>query len=253
MSANLNDGIRIPQTPNTSTPYYSNSGAAYAPYGYETQSSSGTHVAIPALNGSQSWSGANTFSTSNTTVPAMDSEGFFTSGPSLIVTGIDTDSPAGMGVAKTVVADTAYNAVWNDLADCIEVPEGTELEYGRAYCFDGEKYCKSDKYLADGFIGIHTDTAGLFIGDKGVANQLKAAVAGFVLAYVDKVYKPGTPLTCGPDGVLTELKEEDIETNPHKLVGTFWKEETEYWWGYDDAKSDNLVVEVKGRHWIKVR
>ena len=79
------------------------------------------------------------------------------------------------------------------------------------------------------------------------------AVAGFALAYVDKPYKPGTPLTCTENGYLTEIKEEDIENNPHKIIGTFWKEEWKEWWGFKVPQCNEHIVEVNGRMWIKIR
>lgn len=228
---------------------------------------------IPSSNGSQSWSARNEFHNSGTSL-GFDEEGYVTegtitessspsgaevtlttttTGPAVIVTNLNTDILAGVGVSGEVVADVAYNAVWNDIADCIEVPEGTELEYGRAYCTNGYKFYKSRRYLDDGYIGIHSDTAGIFMGKKSTPNQLRVAAAGFVLAYVDQTYPPGTPLTISENGTLTKLKEEDVEKYPYKIVGTFWKDEPLEWWGFDLATTDNSLVEVKGRKWIKVK
>ena len=159
---------------------------------------------------------------------------------------------SGLGVGGNVIGDNVYNAVWNDMVDCIPVQEDLDLEYGKCYCFDGKKYHLSSKYLDDGIIGIHSDTAGFYVGAKS-EKCLETAVAGFALAYVDKPYKPGTPLTCTKNGYLTEIKEEDIEKNPHKIIGTFWKEEWEEWWGFRVPQCDEHVVDVNGRMWIKVR
>ena len=67
---------------------------------------------------------------------------------------------SGLGVGGDIIGDNVYNAVWNDMVDCISVQEDLELEYGKCYCFDGDKYYLSSKYLDDGIIGIHSDTAG---------------------------------------------------------------------------------------------
>lgn len=150
--------------------------------------------------------------------------------------------------AGTITGTAVYGAVWNDLTDSIEVPEDTDLEPGYAYCFDGERYYKSTKYLDEGFIGIHSDTSGFNMGKKGNGKELDVAVAGFVLAYVDKVYKPGTPLTCNENGTLTEIKLEDKRDYPERIVGTFWKVEVVEEWGSEDKK-----VPVNGRCWVKVR
>ena len=178
-----------------------------------------------------------------------------TSGASVIIENNITYGPgilSGLGVGGDIIGDNVYNAVWNDMVDCISVQEGLELEYGKCYCFDGDKYYLSSKYLDDGIMGIHSDTAGFYVGAKS-GKCLEVAVAGFALAYVDKPYKPGTPLTCTENGYLTEIKEEDIENNPHKIIGTFWKEEWKEWWGFKVPQCNEHIVEVNGRMWIKIR
>lgn len=151
---------------------------------------------------------------------------------------------SGMGVSGDIYGDYVYNAVWNDLADCIEVPDNLDLEDGKCYAFDGETYKLSSKYLEDGILGIHSDTAGFYIGNKEGKKCLYIAIAGFVLAYVDKDYKPGTPLTCGENGNLTELKEDDLIGNAHKVIATYWKpEHSEYY----------NTIKVNNRKWVKVR
>lgn len=250
----MEKGISIPATVSTdNTTYYTTQSTAFTGLGYPSAAVSTSTVSVPSNNGAQSWTGTKNEFTGTGTCTGFDDEGFVNEGAAVTVTGLNAMIPAGMGIAKAVVADIAYNAVWNDIVDCIEVPDDTELEYGRAYCFNGEKFYFSTKYLDDGYIGIHSDTAGMFMGNKQVNKQLRVASAGFVLAYVDKTYPPGTPLTVAENGTLTKLKEEDIEKNPHKLVGTFWKDEPLLWWGFDLAWSDNLLVEVKGRKWIKVK
>lgn len=223
----------------------------------------------------QTLTNANTFNVSNLSSTGMTEEGFcnrtyttsagsynyttkygVSSGAAVIVQSNSTYGSdlilAGMGVGGDIVGDNVYNAVWNDMVDCIEVPENTMLEYGKCYIYNGKDYIPSTKYLDDGIIGIHSDTAGFYVGSKQ-GKCLEVAIAGFALAYVDKVYKPGTPLTCGPNGYLTELKEEDIEKNPHKIVATFWKREWSTWWGFNRPQCDDHIVEVKNRMWVKVR
>ena len=144
-------------------------------------------------------------------------------------------------------ATGVYNAVWNDLADCIPVDDECKVEPGYCYCFDGAKYYKSTKYLDEGIIGIDSDTYGMNMGRKPGLNQMDVAVAGFVLAYVDKEYKPGTPLTCTEDGYLTEIKREDKIEYPERIIATYWKNEPADEWGSDSRK-----VKVNGRKWVKV-
>ena len=84
----------------------------------------------------------------------------------------------------------------------------------------------------------------MVMGEKGSENELNCAVAGFVLAHVDKAYPSGTPLTTGKDGVLTKMKKKDLILHPDRLVANFWKLEVgEKWNG----------VEVNNRCWVKVR
>ena len=159
-----------------------------------------------------------------------------------------TVSTGGIYAASGIKSNTGvYNAVWNDLADCIPVDDECKVEPGYCYCFDGEKYYKSTKYLDEGIIGIDSDTYGMNMGRKPGLNQMDVAVAGFVLAYVDREYKPGTPLTCTENGYLTEIKREDKIEYPERIVATYWKSEPADEWGSDSRK-----VKVNGRKWVKV-
>ena len=166
---------------------------------------------------------------------------------------IKTAGKASLNVAGGILAvggikgASIYNAVWNDLADCIPVDDECKVEPGYCYCFDGEKYYKATKYLDKGIVGIDSDTYGMNMGHKPGLNQMDVAVAGFVLAYVDKEYKPGTPLTCTEDGYLTEIKKEDKIEYPERIVATYWKSEPADEWG-----SDSRRVKVNGRKWVKV-
>lgn len=153
----------------------------------------------------------------------------------------------GLGVAENIWAAAVHNAVWNDLADCIPVDDECKVEPGYCYCFDRERYYKSTKYMDEGIIGIDSDTYGMNMGHKPNLNQMDVAVAGFVLAYVDKEYKPGTPLTCTENGYLTEIKKEDKIEYPERIVATYWKSESAEEWGSESRK-----VRVNGRKWVKV-
>ena len=151
----------------------------------------------------------------------------------------------GLGVVGNIYGGSVYNAVWNDIADCIEVD--CELEAGYCYSFDGEHYYKSNEYMDMGCIGIHSDTAGFHVGKKG-GNEMEVAIGGFVLAYVDKEYKVGTPLTCTKDGMLTEIKLADKRDYPERVLATYWKSEPNEEWGSDTKK-----VNVNGRKWVKIK
>lgn len=192
---------------------------------------------------SSSWWIKNTTSVSGSVTPISTLKGVTTES-------IDAKS-SNAHIGKVVPFDTitgnaVYNAVWNDICDCITVD--CELTAGYCYSFDGTHYYKSDRYADKGFIGIHSDTAGFYVGHKEGQNELQVAIGGFVLAYVDKDYKVGTPLTCTKDGILTALKPIDRVIRPHSVVATYWKNETAEEWGSDSKK-----VKVNGRKWVKIR
>lgn len=141
-----------------------------------------------------------------------------------------------------------HDAVWNDLIDLIPVDEECELEFGKVYCFDGNHYYQSQEYMPAGLIGINSDTGGFVMGHKEGVKELQCSVAGFVLAYVDKEYPVGTPLTAGPDGYLTEMKLEDKPYYPERILATYWKSEPSKTWG-----NSLRQVQVNGRKWVKVK
>ena len=158
------------------------------------------------------------------------------------------NATGGIVSQEGIAGAKVYNAVWNDLADCIPVNDEAIIEPGYCYCFDGNKYYKSSKYLDEGIIGIQSDTYGMHMGHKPGIKQMDVAVAGFVLAYVDKEYSVGTPLTCGENGVLTEIRKQDKIEYPERIVATYWKNETHEYWGSETNK-----VAVNGRKWVKVK
>ena len=147
-----------------------------------------------------------------------------------------------------VEGDRITGAVFNDLADAIPVGEGDVLEAGYCYGFDGEHYTKTSEYMQKSYIGIHSDTYGFKMGHEKGKEKLNVAISGFVLAYVDKEYEVGTPLTCTVDGCLTEIKLEDKIKYPERVIATYWKSESNEEWGPEGDK-----VKVKGRKWVKVK
>ena len=153
-----------------------------------------------------------------------------------------------VGTSNSIQAGAVYNAVWNDLTDRIPVDDECDLEYGKYYCFDGEHYYQSKEYCPEGMIGIHSDTGGFEMGHKDGVKELQCSVAGFVLAYVDKEYPVGTPLTPTCCGYLTEISKKDKMEYPERIVATYWKNEPEEYWG-----SDHKKVKVNGRKWVKIK
>ena len=215
----------------------------------------------PNLTGNNILSGTSIFGVNGTITGILDKTNTFThknyfswgsvvgsSSTEGTITIGSSGCPAGLVAHSGIKGEKVYNAVWNDLADLIPVDKDCELEFGKCYCFDGEKYYKSTKYLDDGIIGIHSDVAGFEMGHKDNVKEIKCSVAGFVLAYVDREYPVGTLLTCTEEGYLTEIKKEDKINYPEKIVGSYWKDEKEEYWGSEQHK-----VLVNGRKWIKVR
>lgn len=179
--------------------------------------------------------------------------------PSLIINntyGIDNISKDGDDVSKVALYCTGgitgakvYNAVWNDLADAIEVPSDTELEFGYCYKYKDGRVYKTDSYADSNILGIHSDTAGMILGLKvGKVKCINLAVAGVVLAYVDKEYECGTALVATKEGKLTKANILTRLFHPERIVGTFYKKELQESWGTPSNK-----VKVNGRSWVKVK
>lgn len=141
-------------------------------------------------------------------------------------------------------ATRVYNAVWNDIVDFVDAPEDLVIEFGRVYVRTPDySVGLSDQYCQAGILGIASDTFGFGVGTKEDTNQIPIAIGGFVLAYVDKLYPPGTPLTSSADGGLTELKGIDKKDFTERMIATFDRPEP--------AKEWNSVP-VNGRSWVKV-
>ena len=163
----------------------------------------------------------------------------------------NTNPTSGTALACTggISAAKVYNAVWNDLADSIEVPSDTELEYGYCYKYKDEKVYKTDKYADPNVLGIHSDTAGMVLGIKpSHIKCINLAVAGVVLAYVDKEYECGTALVSTKEGKLTKANRATRLLHPERIVATYYKKEKEDLWG---PKSNR--IKVNGRSWVKIK
>jgi len=140
----------------------------------------------------------------------------------------------------SVKASTTSNgitgAVGNDYADAIEIDNRVDVEYGYCYVRDQNGITrKADKYAEKGIIGITTDTSTFtasstkavkdnteFIGVDSYDN-LPISVAGFVLAYVDKEYSSGTPLTVTKNGKLTKARLLTRILHPERVIATYYK------------------------------
>jgi hypothetical protein len=140
-------------------------------------------------------------------------------------------------------ATRMYNAVYADFADFQDLND--ELVYGKCYydTYDGAKICNS--YCQKGVIGIASDTYGQACGsDSTKEAQVPISVGGWVLAYVDKEYEIGTPLTNDSKGNLTEIEIDEKLEYPERILATYKKKERDVMW-------NNLVVD--NRHWVKIK
>ena len=148
-----------------------------------------------------------------------------------------------------ISAAKVYNAVWNDLADSIEVPQDTELEYGYCYKYKNGKVYKTDEYADSNVLGIHSDTAGMVLGIKpSHIKCINLAVAGVVLAYVDNEYECGTPLVATKEGKLTKANKMTRVLHPERIVATYFRKENNDFWGPSSNK-----IAVNGRSWVKIK
>ena len=135
-------------------------------------------------------------------------------------------------------------ALWNDYADCIETDV---IEFGKVYVRKNGKNIISTKYCEEGLLGVASDTYAMVVGKKDL-NQVPIAVSGFVLAYVDKEYSSGTPLTSGKNGYLTEISMIDKILYPERIIGIFYKNENSI-----TINLNERTIVVNERKWVKVK
>ena len=163
----------------------------------------------------------------------------------------------GPGTAASTINGTSYTVTssiygfsyikadnGNDFADFIYTKKPlSSSNVGLAVTRKGDNVVVADK--GDFVLGIYSDTYGMSVGSNayGSNNSVPVAVAGFALAYVDKEYKPGTPLTVKSKGRLTKAGLFRRIFNKKSIAGYFDRKET-----------NDLYVSthVNGRSWIKV-
>ncbi len=157
---------------------------------------------------------------------------------------IISDNGTTVTVNGNLTATKVYNAVWNDIADFIELDTYTNIEYGKVYVKSGDNIRQSKKYAEIGVLGIATDTYGYGLGLKNKPGfELPIAIGGFVLAYVDREYPSGTPLTCTSNGILTKASKFTCIFHSYRIVATYYKNEK-------NKVYNNIVV--NNRNWVKV-
>lgn len=158
-----------------------------------------------------------------------------------------TDNIANPTPKGHLMAEKVWNSVWNDYADFQEMADD-EIIPGKAYfdSFEGAKICTERCQLA--VMGIASDTFAQIVGKLPDKRQVPIAVAGWVLAYCDKQYPCGTPLTNDENGNLTEMSLAEKREFPERLIATYKKPEVNQYFGTEELK-----IRVDGRHWVKVK
>lgn len=141
-------------------------------------------------------------------------------------------------------ASYVCNAVWNDIADYLNVDKDLEVIYGRAYTRDPKTNKVRLAQKNEKVIGLASDTCGFQLGKNDKEHQIPIALGGWILAYTDKNYKPGTLLKVGKKGILTKASKLDEIFNPSRIIASFDRVEKEETW-------HGKVV--NGRNWIKIK
>ena len=144
-------------------------------------------------------------------------------------------------------ATRVYNAYLADYADFIELAEPHKA-FGKAYIITPEGAKIARERCQKGLIGVATDIYGVAVGQREGLPQIPIAVAGYALAYVDKPYHPGDPLTSDKWGQLTKMTWLEKKLYPERMVGIYMRKETRRFCGPPDNQ-----VPVFGRHWVKVK
>ena len=150
-------------------------------------------------------------------------------------------------ISGDIKATRVWNAVWNDIADYQLLAD--ELVFGKCYMDtkDGALICSQRCQMS--VIGIASDTLGFGIGaGANPGREVPIAVAGWVLAYVDKEYECCTVLTNLEDGSLTKMTREEKLEYPERIVGIYKRKEMDANWGPAGRQ-----IQVNDRHWIKVK
>ena len=152
----------------------------------------------------------------------------------------------GIGCAKNIRATKVYGAVWNDYAEYRHTQQ--DIQPGRCVIETGSgDLVISIERLQPG-ANIVSDTFGFAIGET-CDTKTPLAVSGRVLAYPyeeQSSYQAGDPVCSGPNGTISKMTREEVQTYPERIIGTV-SEIPEYeTWGTGNVK-------VNGRIWIKIK
>ena len=160
-------------------------------------------------------------------------------GPDLMLNGSNDITPD-----QEFIALKVWNAIFNDIADFQELDD--ELVYGKCYydTVNGAAICNTR--CQESVIGIASDTFGYALGTGN--GGVPIAISGWVLAFVDKEYRIGIPLTNNKYGTLTEMTLAEKQMYPERIVAIYKKKEPLKSWGPENKK-----IEVNNRHWVKIK
>jgi hypothetical protein len=151
-----------------------------------------------------------------------------------------TLEPAGSDV---FVESRIWSAEYNDYADFWKLKSDEIIVPGMCYSETGNGLEITKKKADKACVGVSSDTWGHAIGNREKAVPI--AVSGFVLAYVDDVYEPGTLLVPNKKGILT--KASLIHILLKRVMAKYIKnEEKEF-----IVKFQNKI-DINERHWVKV-
>ncbi len=152
-----------------------------------------------------------------------------------------------------------YGAVWNDYAECRNVPEAQIenpiLKPGMCVKEVGDGIMIGTEQRLERGCKIISDTFGFNLGEIGDC-KTPIAVAGRVLAYLyeDKEKAKqyiGWPVCSGPNGTVSIMTEEEEEKYPSRIIGTISEIPNYEIWHCGDQGEEE--VKVDGRIWIYVK
>ena len=148
-------------------------------------------------------------------------------------------------------ADRVWGAVWADFADFQRLASGESGAVGRCFVQTKGGLQMASRRCQAGAVGIHSDTfahaAGVPTQTSEAYNSIPIGVSGWVLAFVDKVYAPGTPLVSNAQGGLTRASLLERLLWSHRIIGTYSRPEPKARYGTAVHQ-----IEVQGRHWVRV-
>ena len=157
----------------------------------------------------------------------------------------------GLGVAKNIVGNKVYNAVWNDYAECREANETQPGRVVRETVMG--VMVKTEKRRMRG-CKIISDTFGTCMGETDKA-KTPIGVAGRVLAYPARDRRKfylGAPVCSGPNGTVDVMSRLEAILFPECIIGTV-SEIPRYDKWIAGTKKNPKEIEVDGRIWIYVR